>query len=565
MNKTVNINLAGVLFHIDEDAFLKLKNYLDTIRHSISDPQGRVEILQDIEARIAELFSEKQKNPQQVVNLLLVEEVMGIMGKPEDYVLDDDPFEEEAKTQQQDYKKTSKKLYRDPDNSKVAGVCAGMGHYFHIDPLWVRIVFLTFLLLSWGGIVPVYVVLWILVPEARTTAEKLEMRGEPINISNIERKVKEGFDTVADKVKGVDYKKYGNSFQKNAGGFFNNLEHFLVTVLKGIAKLVGILLILFAGTLLIAFLFSLFAVGTFRIVDAPWMDYVELANIGAPLWLVSLFIFFVAAIPLFFLLILGLKILSNRMKSIGMPAKLTLLGIWLLSIFALSFLGIRQATERAFEGKVSQTERLPLQTTDTLILNMRGSADYGTENLQNRDSDFSIKTNKNGERIIYSEDVDLLVLPTKDGQAEITITKSADGKGFNQAHEQADAISYDYNLQGKTLSLDGFFTTAGENLFRDQEVLVTLYLPEGMVLLPNKNTREYSRHYRSILHSGQEGHYLKIANDAARCLDCKTSGKNLNSNNNDEAETYSDEWYHEPTDSLSEKSTNNKLKDSILE
>lgn len=157
MNKTVNINLAGVLFHIDEDAFLKLKNYLDTIRHSISDPQGRVEILQDIEARIAELFSEKQKNPQQVVNLLLVEEVMGIMGKPEDYVLDDDPFEEEAKTQQQDYKKTSKKLYRDPDNSKVAGVCAGMGHYFHIDPLWVRIVFLTFLLLSWGGIVPVYV------------------------------------------------------------------------------------------------------------------------------------------------------------------------------------------------------------------------------------------------------------------------------------------------------------------------------------------------------------------------------------------------------------------------
>ena len=146
MNKTVNINLAGIFFHIDEDAFLKLKNYLDAIKHSFTDSQGRDEIIQDIEARIAELFAEKRETDKQVIGMREVDAVIEIMGQPEDYKVDDDIFEDEetshssysnTKHTEAKTEKRNKKLYRDPDNSYISGVSSGLGHYFSIDPVWV--------------------------------------------------------------------------------------------------------------------------------------------------------------------------------------------------------------------------------------------------------------------------------------------------------------------------------------------------------------------------------------------------------------------------------------------
>ena len=287
MNKTVNINLAGIFFHIDEDAFFKLKSYLDAIKNSFTDAQGRDEIVHDIEARIAELFSEKMKIDRQVISLRQVEEVIEIMGQPEDYKVDDDIFEDEepksyahSSQASQKSEKRSKKLYRDPDNSYIAGVSAGLGHYFSIDPVWVRILFIITTIITSGTFLLVYLIFWIVMPEAKTTAEKLEMRGEPINISNIEKKVREGFDNVASKVKDVDYEKYGKQVNSSATNFFKSIGNILVAILRVFIKFIGILIILLSGISLIALLFSLLSFGTFGIFDAPWMDYVELANIG---------------------------------------------------------------------------------------------------------------------------------------------------------------------------------------------------------------------------------------------------------------------------------------------
>ena len=108
MNKTVNINLAGIFFHIDEDAYLKLSRYLEAIKRSFTDSQGRSEIIADIEARIAELFSERIQNQKQVVGLKLVDDVIAIMGQPEDYLVDDEIFEDEP---QQQYKRNKSLLY----------------------------------------------------------------------------------------------------------------------------------------------------------------------------------------------------------------------------------------------------------------------------------------------------------------------------------------------------------------------------------------------------------------------------------------------------------------------
>ena len=226
MNKTVNINLAGVFFHIDEDAYLKLSRYLEAIKRSFTDSQGRSEIIADIEARIAELFTERIQNDKQVAGIKLVDEVINIMGQPEDYLVDDEIFEDEPQYQKHQKTKSgpSKKLYRDTENSYVGGVSAGLSHYLGIDMIWVRLLWLLFALMSGGTFVIIYLVFWALVPEAKTTAEKLTMSGEPVNISNIEKKIKDGIDVVSDTIKNVDFKKHGDNLKEGIENVADNIS-----------------------------------------------------------------------------------------------------------------------------------------------------------------------------------------------------------------------------------------------------------------------------------------------------------------------------------------------------
>ncbi len=226
MNKTVNINLANVLFHIDEEAFKKLQRYLEAIKRSFSGTTGSDEIIADIEARIAELFQERMENDRQVITMKEVDEVIKVMGQPEDYMVDEDIFEDAPKSDHTTTTRT-KKLYRDIDNKYIGGVCAGLEHYFGFDALWIRLIFI-FLALATGFGFIAYILLWILVPEAATTSQKLDMKGEPVNISNIEKKVKEGFEDVAEKVKGVDYDKVGNKVKSSGQTFFDALGTFIM-------------------------------------------------------------------------------------------------------------------------------------------------------------------------------------------------------------------------------------------------------------------------------------------------------------------------------------------------
>lgn len=90
MNKTVNINIGGLFFHIDEDAYQKLSRYFDAIKRSLSNSSGKDEIMKDIEMRVAELLTEQQKSDKHVINLKDVDQVVAVMGQPEDYRIDDD-------------------------------------------------------------------------------------------------------------------------------------------------------------------------------------------------------------------------------------------------------------------------------------------------------------------------------------------------------------------------------------------------------------------------------------------------------------------------------------------
>ena len=206
MNKTVNINLGGIFFHIDEVAYQKLKRYIDAIRRSLSDdPKGRDEIISDIELRIGELLSERVKDVRQVVSESDIDEVIGVMGQPEDYLVDEELFTEETKRSYRSSssrnKTSGKKLFRDGDDKFLGGVASGIAYYFDVDVIWIRIALIVAVFAGFGSGLLIYIILWILLPEAKTTADKLQMEGEPVNISNIEKRVRAEFEDASSRVR----------------------------------------------------------------------------------------------------------------------------------------------------------------------------------------------------------------------------------------------------------------------------------------------------------------------------------------------------------------------------
>jgi len=205
MNKVFNINLGGYPFTIDEDDYDHLRNYLKTIHAHFSTSEGYEEITSDIEIRVAELFQEKL-NGKPIVTLKDVKSTISIMGTPEDFGAE--PLETAAfkSTEQAKDKgskssyRTGRRLFRNPEDEVVGGVCSGIAAYFGIeDPLWVRILFVL-ITISGGFGIPAYLIMWAIVPQAETAGDRLAMKGEKINVSNIGKIIEEEIDHISDKV-----------------------------------------------------------------------------------------------------------------------------------------------------------------------------------------------------------------------------------------------------------------------------------------------------------------------------------------------------------------------------
>ncbi|WP_041632897.1 PspC domain-containing protein [Maribacter sp. HTCC2170] len=528
MNKTININLANRLFHMDEVAFNKMRRYLEAIKRSFANTPGSDEIQADIEARIAELFYEKLENERQVITIKEVDEVIAVMGQPEDYMIDEDIFDDEPQPKSKTSKSTTgrvKKLYRDIEHKYIGGVCSGLEHYLGFDALWIRLIFILLAVTTGFGFIA-YILLWILVPEAVTTSQKLDMTGKAVNISNIERKVKEGFDDVADKVKSVDYEKMGNKVKSSSKTFFDTLGDVIMFLFKVLGKFIGILLIIIGAATLIGLFVGLFTVGVLDMIHIPGVDFYNMVNsTSAPVWVVSLLAFFVVGIPFFFVLYLGLKILVNNLKSIGNIPKFSLLGLWLISLITLVVLGIRQAAAQAYSDSVSTEQTINFEVpSDTLQISMNSSELYQKRRNMAIDG-VMVTANESGEEVMVSDDVRLSLKKSKDSVVRIKIRKDANGSSFNEAKEIAGNIEYDYAVEGNTIVLDDFLITSMNNKFRDQEVWVTLYVPEGKTIkFDNESVRCIrmgTRNDRDMGRCDVPDHIWTMGGDGElKCQDC---------------------------------------------
>jgi len=270
MKQTITANISGIVFHIEIDAYEQLNEYLNTIRSYFKNTEGEDEIMSDIEARIAEIFKAEKSS---VISMKEVKLVMEMMGEPEQF-LDEDAQSQEQQTADKGRKR--KKLYRDMDGNMIGGVCSGLGYYFGIDRIWFRAAFLLAIIFAFGSGILIYLILWIIVPSPANASEKLEMKGEPINVSNIGSTIKEEFDSLKKKVN-----------QKNDGNF---LDRIIFLLKKGLQLRLDIFYFLFRFLskflALIIFIFSIAALILLLMLSfsGPVEFYVDGLSVQAIEW-----------------------------------------------------------------------------------------------------------------------------------------------------------------------------------------------------------------------------------------------------------------------------------------
>jgi len=239
MKKTLSVNLGGSVYHIDEDAYSELMDYLQDVKRHLGSDASSEEVLNDIEQRINELFNQWMQGRREVITTADVEKVIGILGRPEQYDGTEEQSTEEsyssekaegsARSRQE--KKTAgphRRLYRDTENALLGGVCSGLAVYLNVSVVLIRLLY--FFLIWFGGTgFFFYILCWLIIPEARTAAQRLEMRGEDVTIENIEKKVREEYGKVKDRVDGY---VSSNRFQQNVRTAGNGFIDFVRVCLK---------------------------------------------------------------------------------------------------------------------------------------------------------------------------------------------------------------------------------------------------------------------------------------------------------------------------------------------
>ena len=496
MKPTIDINLGGMLFHLDDDAYKALQSYLKALDKHLQTVDGRQEILSDIESRIAELLTERLASTRQVVSMLDVDAVKETLGSPSEF--GPGPVDEPSQGYSEPHdpsarsKRPYRRLYRDDQDRVVGGVASGIAAFFNWDPLVLRVLFL--LLLFTGGGVLLYIILWVLMPKAVTTAERLAMRGEPVTVETIRNKVETEFDKVKNSMDDMDVK---GRFSRGA----RRTSSVLGRILRACARIV-------IGFVSVALLVTAIAIGTvalnFLIGDGSVISesgkLSELSEVIMPagysmtyLWIMTIL---VLSGPIIFIILLNLRAFfgmrynrpsSRMLGGFGMLA--TLIGLLMAMVS-----GIKVATEFNVDASHLQTVNMP-ESVKTWELSMAdimlkdpdfslGRVRIDGENLDEWDeSDLNdsfpswwyIKDNR-----AFFNNVEVDVRPARQGQASLTVRRYASGSSRREASYRANRIDYDLTVSDSgEIVVNNMLDFPTSDRQRGQSVEVVLYLPVG--------------------------------------------------------------------------------------
>lgn len=521
MNKTVTANIGGIVFHIEVDAFEMMNNYLNKIRSYFQNSVEREEIMADIEARIAELLNPKLSVGNQVIRMKDVEEVINIMGKPEQFIVDE---EESGNDEGKTFTRTKRKLFRDPEDRMLGGVASGIGHYVGLDAIWVRVIFIVVFLVGTSGFW-IYLLLWILMPEAKTAADKLQMKGEPVNIDSIGRAFEEGAKKMNQKIKDIDSGKFGHKLES----FFESVFHILGVLVTGFLKLIGKVLGIFLLVVGIILAFSLMAgmfssdmlLYTFSTDGVFAMDAQELFlsvfSSEGEFTLVKIALFLIIGVPVLALIYGGIKLLFGIKGHTGIGKVLGIL--WFLGITGAIILSIKIGSEFKSESKVSEYQKIDSNFTE-YVLELNQEEVPGSELISSSDNDFVLHYDKSN---IYYGIPTLNIERSFTDSLSVRVIKESRGSSKKNSSENAKNIDYKFQQQGELLSFNSFISFDRQQKIRGQEVQLTLLLPLGKIVYLDESLRELIYDIENVTNTHDRdmlGKKWIMTEKGLTCLDC---------------------------------------------
>lgn len=538
MKKTLTINLGGIVFHIDEDAYDMLKAYLEKLKVRFQVQEGN-EIIADIESRIAEMFNEHKSYDKYVISIEEVKRVIETIGNPEDIAGEESSASASSQEQQyQTYRNLNRRFFRNPDDKILGGVCSGISAYFNIDPVWLRLLFALTVIFAGTGIM-LYIILWIIIPEAKTPLEKMQMRGEDINLSNIEKNIRNEMYGVKDRFENIsrDLASDKNKTRVKQGiqGVISLLGQIILGIFKFIGLIIGVLISLIAITVLISLSIFLFtALGWLPISGNMVIGNQFLSTILTPVQLnvSGLGVLIVVALPVVVLLLNGLKMLFKvnlNLKKIGA----FLAAIWVIGIIIVFYEALDIAREFNSKAVYSTTEKLSFHKPTHLTLKSNplygGEVDWDNENgyiIRINNKPLLMFTDQNDS--ILCSDIRIDVSRSSNDSVYIVQTFSSRGRSIQEARALAQSCQYSYQVKDSTIIFDDLFNLNVPNTYRGQHIRITLKIPEGTIIFPDKSLEHmvyYMEDTPNNLESDMLGHHWKMTAEGLECLDCNKNNK----------------------------------------
>jgi phage shock protein PspC (stress-responsive transcriptional regulator) len=480
MKKTLTINLSGSVFHIDDDAYEKLFAYLNQINRHFGNDADAKEIVEDIETRIAEIFTEKIKNGGEVINLDHVNEVIVIMGTPE--AISNDEEEKQPASAKKFYHTGGRRLYRDPDDKVLGGVCGGLGAYFSMDPVIIRIIFALIFFIGGSGVL-VYLVLWIVVPKATSTTQRLEMKGEVVNIDNISKSIKEEMLDVKE-----NFRNY-RSHPAYAQGRSNvrDIGDVLLSVLKVLGTIILVIIgipFLFVGVVCLIVLFALLFAGTHVLGFLPFhngFNFMEhLYSPGGSIPWMTVGIALVIGIPLVMLIYAGIKMIF-RIKTQNHIFGGIFAGLFIVGLLILIFSGSSTINEFRKQATVNHTEIITTSSDTIYITAKKDQQEKDLEAIVDPDLNFErfrIGTINDAEVVIGIPE--LRIEKSDDNVINFLINKTSRGTSISSARQNAEVIPFNYVLKDSTINLQSSYLLP--KIWRNQRVNLKLKIPVGKTI-----------------------------------------------------------------------------------
>ena len=488
MNKVFNINLGGQPLTIDEDAYRLLENYLQSLHNHFRASEGYEEIMSDIEARLGELLREGM-GKRAIVMIQDVKNTVSIMGKPEEFGAE--PMDETEKTaetasnaqntegasQSDNAQKTGKKspiqmgkrLFRDEDNKVIGGVCSGLAAYFGVqEVVWVRLT-VFFLGLFTGLGFFLYLVLWIIIPKAKTTADRLAMRGEPIDVNSIAKSIETSFDDLSKKVNefGGDteaQKRFGHqvsSFTTSVGNGIGNVLRGFGGVAKVIAAIISIIIV---TSIVISWVAAAIGLAWAApvvgyLTDEPWQGTLSVL-VG----------FILVAVPTLELIFLVRRLLFNRGTHVAVH--LIIWTIWTINIGGIAYLASSFGKNFTHQADKVQSYNMT-NAIDTFNIAVAKNPDNHI-NFQLGDLHVS-------EDYLMSENVNLFIKPSETSAFELTQQTQAQGRTDDEAKMLLSRINFTPSVTDSKLTVPAEFMIPKGLKWRGQVIDMTLKIPVGKV------------------------------------------------------------------------------------